>query len=263
MTKVVSLIHSIKISKTSVRHKIYAQLKGTWGGGTFGKYIVDQKTSLIHKRLFRIKANVPQSESQSTWDNWPVIKRKYLSPVNIRLLRVPWTARRSNQSILREINPKHALEGLMLKWKLRYFDHLFEELTPWKRPRCWERLKVGGEGDDRGWGGWMAWPTRWTWVWASSESWWRTGRPGELRSLGSDTTERLNNEKQCWREVGDTLNHCPSSPGLAGPQAACFETPGVGQDTVRSLMHPLKHLFCRAFFLPSAAHVSPERRKCN
>ena len=66
MTKVVSLIHSIKISKTSVRHKIYAQLKGTWGGGTFGKYIVDQKTSLIHKRLFRIKANVPQSESQST-----------------------------------------------------------------------------------------------------------------------------------------------------------------------------------------------------
>ena len=59
-----------------------------------------------------------------------------------------------------------------------------EELTHWKRPWCWERLKAGGEGDDRGWGGWMASPTRWTWVWASSRSRWWTGKPGVLQSMG-------------------------------------------------------------------------------
>ena len=70
-----------------------------------------------------------------------------------------------------------------------------EELTHWKRPWCWERLKAGGEGDDRGWDGWMASPTQWRWVWWNSRSWWWTGRPGVLQSMGSqrsDTTERLN-----------------------------------------------------------------------
>ena len=55
-----------------------------------------------------------------------------------------------------------------------------EELTHWKRPRCWERLRAGGEGDNRGWDGWMASPTQWTWVWVNSGSWWWTGRPGVL-----------------------------------------------------------------------------------
>ena len=85
-----------------------------------------------------------------------------------RLLRVPWTARRSNQLILKEISPEYSLEGLMLKLKLQYFDHLMQRLTHWKRPRCWERLKAG-EGDDRGWDGWMASLTQRTWVWANSE----------------------------------------------------------------------------------------------
>ena len=60
-----------------------------------------------------------------------------------------------------------------------------KELTHWKRPWCWERLKAGGEGDDRGWNGWMASLTWWTWVWVSSGSWWRTGKPGVLQSMGS------------------------------------------------------------------------------
>ena len=59
-----------------------------------------------------------------------------------------------------------------------------EELTHWKRPWCWERLKAGGEGDDRGWDGWMAPPMWWTWVWVSSGSWWWSGRPGVLQSMG-------------------------------------------------------------------------------
>ena len=66
-----------------------------------------------------------------------------------RLLRVPWTARRSNQSILKEISPGCSLEGLMLKLKLQSLATSWEELTHWKRPRCWEGLGAGGEGDDR------------------------------------------------------------------------------------------------------------------
>ena len=61
----------------------------------------------------------------------------------------------------------------------------FEEPTHWKRPWCWEKLKVRGEGDDRGWDGWMASPTQWSWVWVNSGSWWWTGRPGVLQSMGS------------------------------------------------------------------------------
>ena len=114
-----------------------------------------------------------------------------------RLFRIPWTARRSNQSILKEISPEISLEGLMLKLKLQYFGHLCEELIHWKRPWCWEGLGAGGEGDDRGWDGWMASPTRWMWVWVNSGSWWWTGRPGMLQftglqRVGHDWVTKLN-----------------------------------------------------------------------
>ena len=99
-----------------------------------------------------------------------------------RLLRVPWTARRSNQSILKEISPEYSLEGLMLKLKLQCFGHQNTDAKSWLL--CWERLKSGGEGDDRDWDGWMASPTQCTWVWASSRSWWWTGKPYVLQSMG-------------------------------------------------------------------------------
>ena len=63
----------------------------------------------------------------------------------------------------------------------------WEELTHLKSPWCWERLKAGGEGDDREWDGWMASPTQWTWVWLNSRSWWWTGRPGLLQFTGSQS----------------------------------------------------------------------------
>ena len=100
-----------------------------------------------------------------------------------KLLRIPWTARRSNQLILSEINSEYSLKGLMLKFQ--YFGPLMQRLTHWERPWYWERLKTGGEGDNRGWDGWMASPTQWTWVWASSGSWCWTGKPGVLQSMGS------------------------------------------------------------------------------
>ena len=106
-----------------------------------------------------------------------------------RLLRVPWTARRSSQSILKQISPEYSLEGLMVKLKFQYFGQLMRRTDSWKRPRCWERLKAGGEGDDRGWDDWMALLTQWTWVWVNSRSWWWTGRPGVLRSMGMQRVE--------------------------------------------------------------------------
>ena len=102
-----------------------------------------------------------------------------------RLLRVPWTARRSNQSILRGISPEYPLEGLMLKLKLQYFGHWCEELSHWKRPWCWETLKAGGEEGNRGWDGWMASLIQWTWIWAKPWRQWKTGKPGVLQFIGS------------------------------------------------------------------------------
>ena len=102
-----------------------------------------------------------------------------------RLLRLPWTARRFNQSILKEINPGISLEGMRLKsWNSITLATSCEELTYWKRLWCWEGLGARGGGDDRGWDGWMASLTQWTWVWVNSECWWWTGRPCMLRFMG-------------------------------------------------------------------------------
>ena len=100
-----------------------------------------------------------------------------------RLLRVPWTAGSSNQSILK-ISPRCSLGGMVLKLTLQYFGHLMWELTHWKRFWCWEGFRAGGKGDDRGWGDWMASQTRCTWVWVNSGSWWWTERPGVLLFMG-------------------------------------------------------------------------------
>ena len=114
-----------------------------------------------------------------------------------RLLRVPWTAKRSKQSILKEISPGCSLEGLMLKLKLQYFGHLI-----WRTGSLEKTLMLGGigvrwEGDDRGWDGWMASMTQRTWVWVNSGSWWWTGRPGVLwfmrsQRAGHDWATELN-----------------------------------------------------------------------
>ena len=94
-----------------------------------------------------------------------------------RCLRVPWTAKRSNQLILKEINPEYSLEGLMLKLMLQYFSHLMQRANSLEKIlmlRDWRK----------GWDGWMASLTQWIWVWANSRRWWTTGKPGLLQSTG-------------------------------------------------------------------------------
>ena len=121
-----------------------------------------------------------------------------------RLLRVPWTARRCNQSILKETSPGCSLEGLMLKLKLQYFGHLI-----WRTDSFEKTLmlgEIGREGDNREWDGWMASLTWWTWVWVNSMSWWWTGMPSVLwfigfQRVGHDWATELN-----WTEV--FWQHC-------------------------------------------------------
>ena len=145
----------------------------------FFRYLIPPETgnSWVHRNLIRWKKKTT---------SWQVVEYKYLKNPNCwrRLLRVPWTARRSNQSILKEISPGWSLEGMMLNLKLQYFGHLIRKVDSLEKT-----LMLGGiEGRRRrglrGWDGWMASPTQWTWVWVNSGSWWWTGRPGVLRFIG-------------------------------------------------------------------------------
>ena len=109
-----------------------------------------------------------------------------------RCLRVPWTARRSNQSILKEISPDCSLEELMLKLNLQYFGHRMRRVDSLEKTLMLGGIGAGGDGDDRGWDAWMASLIRWTWAWVNSGSWWWTGRPGVLRFMG------LQRVRQYW-----------------------------------------------------------------
>ena len=118
-----------------------------------------------------------------------------------RLLRVPWTTRRSSQSILKHISPNIHWKDWCWSWNSNTLATWCEELTHLKRPWCWERLKAG-EGDDRG-DGWMASPTQWTWVWVNSGIWPWTGKPGLLKSMGlqrdgHETSTEQNSTHLCF-----------------------------------------------------------------
>ena len=112
-----------------------------------------------------------------------------------RLLGGHWTARRSNQSILKKINPE------------------CKEVTHWKRPWCWERLKAGGEGENRVWDGWKASLTQWTLVWTSSRRWWRTGKPGVMQSMG---LQRVRHDWGTEQQVALVVKNPPANTGDIG-----------------------------------------------
>ena len=116
-----------------------------------------------------------------------------------RFLRVPWTARRSSQSNLKEISPEYSLEGWMLKLKLQYLGHLMQRTDLLEKTLMLGKIEPGGERDDRGPDDWMASLTRGTWVRASSGSWWWTGKPGVLQSMGSQRVGHdWGTEQQSW-----------------------------------------------------------------
>ena len=124
-----------------------------------------------------------------------------------RLLRVPWTAKRSNQSILKEISPGCSLEGLMLKLKLQYFGHLMGRTDSLEKTLMLGKIEGGKTRGDRGWDGWTASLTWWTWIWVNSGRWWWTGRPGVLRFMGSQrvgqdwATELKWTSSGCYKDI--------------------------------------------------------------
>ena len=117
-----------------------------------------------------------QSLMLKNWCFWTVVLEKTLeSPLECKEIK--------------SINPKGNQSWIFsgrtdVKAETPILATWCEELTHWRRPWCWERLKAGREGDNRGWDGWVASPTQWTWVWARSRSWWWTGKSGLLQSMG-------------------------------------------------------------------------------
>ena len=134
-----------------------------------------------------------------------------------RLLRVPWTARRSNQSILKDISPEYSLEGLMLKLKLQFFGHLMRRTNSFEKTLMLGKIEGGRRRGHRGWDGWMASPTQWKWVWVSPGSWWWIGRPGVVQSMGSqgvghDWAKELNWTQRRESHLAIWSNSLSSSP---------------------------------------------------
>ena len=122
-----------------------------------------------------------------------------------RLLRVLWIARRSNQSILRKSVLNIHWKDWCWSWNSNTLTTRCKQLTHWKRPWCWEGLKAGVEGDDRRWDDLMASPTRWTWVWASSRSWWWTAKPSVLLSVGLQRVRHEWSTELNWTELSLSL----------------------------------------------------------
>ena len=117
-------------------------------------------------------------------ESWALKNWCFWTEVLEETLESPLDARRSNQSIRKSVLNIH-WKDWWWSWNFNTLATWYETLTHLKRPWCWERLKAGGEEEDRGWDGWMASPTQWTWVWVNSGSWWWTGRPGVLQSMRS------------------------------------------------------------------------------
>ena len=141
-----------------------------------GTYSQSYGLSISHVRMWELDHK--ESWAPKNWCFWTAVLEKTLeSPLD-------------GKEILKEISPEYSLEGLMLTLKLQHFGQLMQktETFHWKKPDAWKDWR---REDGRGWG-WMASPTRWTWVWVSSGNWWWRGKPGLLQSMGSQGV------RHCW-----------------------------------------------------------------
>ena len=125
-----------------------------------------------------------ESRMLKNWCFWTVVLEKSLeSPLGCKEIK-PVNPK--------EVSPEYSLEGLMLKLKFQYFGHLMRRTDSLEKTLMLGKIEAGGEGNDKGWDGWIASPTQWTWVWVNSRSWWWTGRPVVLQSME-------------WQRVGHAL----------------------------------------------------------
>ena len=152
-----------------------------------------QSYSFSSSHVWMWELDYKESWALKNWCFWTVVLEKTLqSPLDCKEIK--------------PVNPKGNQLWIFIgrnwcwSWNSNSLVTWCEELTHLKRPWFWARFKEGGEGDDRGWDGWMALPTRWTWVWISSRSWWWTGKPGVLQSMGSQGRTLSD-----WTELGAWL----------------------------------------------------------
>ena len=132
-------------------------------------------------------------KESSALNNWTVLLEKTLcSPLDCKEIKLVNPKRNQSLTCIGSADAE-AETNTLATW--------CEELTHWKRPWCWARLKAGGEEDDRGWDGWMASPTKWTWIWASSKNWWWTGKPAMLQSMGSQRVGHAWVTELNWTEL--------------------------------------------------------------
>ena len=151
-----------------------------------------QNYGFFSSHVWMWELDYEKSWALKNWCFWIVLEKTLENPLDSKEIK--------------SVNPKGYqpwifIGRLMLKLKLQYFG--YKELNHWKRPWCWERSKAGGEGDDRGWDGWMVSSTQWTRVWVNSRRKWRTGKPGLLLSMGSQSWTQLSTwttiTKTFWR----------------------------------------------------------------
>ena len=128
------------------------------------KGLSSQSYGFSSSHVWMWELDYKESWALKNWRFWTLVLEKTFGS--------PLDCKRSNQSILKEINPEYSLERLMLKLKLQYFGHLMQRTDSLKKTLMLGKTEGGREGDDRGWDGWMASLTRWTWVWARFWSWW-------------------------------------------------------------------------------------------
>ena len=173
-------------------------------------------------------------------EGWALKNWCFWSVVLEKILETPWTARRSNQSILKEINREYSLEVLMLKLKLQYFGLLIRRASSLEKTLMLGNIKAGGHNRERD--GWMASLTQRTWVWASSGTWWRTGKPGMLPSMGSERMRRDWATKQPPQQRisqafqgAPMVRHLPASTGRGN---RCGLDPWVRKIPWRSTRQP-------------------------
>ena len=164
-----------------------------------------------------------------------------------RLLRVLWTMKRSHLSFLNKISPEYSFS---FSWNSNTLTTWCKEPTHWKRPWCWERLKEGGEGGNRGWDGWMASLTQWTWVWASSRSWWWTGKPVMLKFMGLQRVRHDWATELNWWISGWCIfkcHLCLDFPGGSDSKASVYNAgdldsiPGSGRSPGEGNGNPLQY----------------------
>ena len=153
-----------------------------------------QRYGFSNRHVWMWELDYKESWAPKNWCFWTVVLEKTLeSPLDCKEIK--------------PVHPEYSLEGLMLNLKLQYFGHLMWRTDPFEKTMMWERLKGGGEGDDRGWDGWMVSPAQWTWVWVNCGSWPWTGRPGMPQSMGSQRVGHNWGTELHWTDWIEIVEH--------------------------------------------------------